>query len=453
MKTTIVTLFITSLALQATGQLFKVEPNKVNSSFSVFCPTLLNNQLVYCSNEAIDSKKSNYSNLFILKGDKSELLNEKFHSKYHDGPASFARNGTFICYSSNIKEDIKEHDLFIGLFFSEFIDSAWSDPVAFEHNSNTFHNAHPALSADGKMLYFSSTRPGGYGASDIYVSIKTDTGWSTPNNLGATINTELNEQFPYLHESGRLYFSTNAGITLGGMDIFSAFKKGENWSFPEALPEPINSKGDDFGIVFNTNQTKGHFSSSRKKGLDQIYDFELQTPAIPDLSDCENMVFDPVCTTFYESGPGQGEQVEHLKYIWKINNKEIGEGMEVDYCFNSPGHYPVDLFVKDLLLNDTITHAAHFNFEVSPKEMPHIEVKYTSSSKNKLILDASKTKLTNFREGHFIWKIKNDYYFGDKIIIDSALKDETVQILLEELNDSKKTTYKCYSTSPAYWLD
>ncbi len=153
----------------------------------------------------------------------------------------------------------------------------WGEPAAIQIGTDSVSVviAHPAISPDGESLYFVSDREGGYGGKDIWVSHKSGDTWGEPENLGSAINTPGNEEFPYVRMDGTLYFSSDTQIGYGGLDIFKATKneKGE-WEIVN-MGEPVNSDGDDFGIVFKGNMEEGMFSSSRgsTKGVDNIYHF------------------------------------------------------------------------------------------------------------------------------------------------------------------------------------
>ena len=138
--------------------------------------------------------------------------------------------------------------------------------------------AHPSLSSDGKVLYFSSDMKGGYGGKDIWFikKIQRDE-WSDPINLGDQINTNGNELFPFIHSDGSLYFSSDGHLGMGGLDIFKAeFDLENNLRSVVNMNSPINSSNDDFGIIFEDDNERGYLSSNRvgSKG-DDIYSFNL----------------------------------------------------------------------------------------------------------------------------------------------------------------------------------
>ncbi len=140
---------------------------------------------------------------------------------------------------------------------------------------------HPSISEDETTLYFSANLPGGYGGRDIWM-IKRDkknAPWNPePINLGPEINTPGNEVFPYIRNNGKLYFSSDYHVGMGGFDIFEATLDPKTGKYKVVnLKYPINSNADDFGIIFEGEAERGYFSSNRKggKGGDDIYMFYL----------------------------------------------------------------------------------------------------------------------------------------------------------------------------------
>ncbi|MEE4213857.1 MAG: hypothetical protein V2I34_02255 [Bacteroidales bacterium] len=135
------------------------------------------------------------------------------------------------------------------IYVSRFSNGRWSPAAKLNDNINTkYWESHACISADGKTLYFTSNRKGSYGGLDIYVSEKDSLGnWGQAVNLGPTINTPFNEESPFIDSSGNiLYFSSRGHYNMGGYDIFSSSKSGENeWSEPVNMGYPLNTTDDD----------------------------------------------------------------------------------------------------------------------------------------------------------------------------------------------------------------
>jgi len=160
------------------------------------------------------------------------------------------------------------------IFVSTLDGYKWSKPVPLGPNINTpFWEGSCSLTSDGKTLYFASERPGGFGGRDIWVSRKqTDGSWGPPKNLGKNINTELDEDAPFIHPDGvTLFFSSEGWNSMGGSDIFySTLNLADStWSIPINLGYPINSPDDDRYYVLNADGSRGYFSSNRKGGYGQ----------------------------------------------------------------------------------------------------------------------------------------------------------------------------------------
>lgn len=161
---------------------------------------------------------------------------------------------------------------------------AWEEPTLINFVIDSFNYGHPALSKDETVMIFSSDLKDslnpGYGGLDLYYSIldKKKKEWGKPVNLGPAINTAEDEAFPFLHYDGTLYFASKGHLGMGGFDIFKATSAGTNkWEKPTNFMYPINSAGDDFAIVFETEHERGYFTSNRAggKGGDDIYSFIL----------------------------------------------------------------------------------------------------------------------------------------------------------------------------------
>lgn len=163
------------------------------------------------------------------------------------------------------------------------------EPLSFAGGEgNTWNYGHPTLGDKDKVMYFSSDRPGGYGdtgalelTKDIWMVtfVRRGRTWSEPINLGPNVNTDGNEMFPYLHTDGYLYFSSDGHPGIGSLDIFETFKDGEgptDWAVPTNMKSPINSQGDDFGIIMDATKESGFFTSNRNKSQDDIYEFSME---------------------------------------------------------------------------------------------------------------------------------------------------------------------------------
>lgn len=163
------------------------------------------------------------------------------------------------------------------IWVSSRSDAAWSEPRLTDLIDDTLYNyAHPAVSPDGRWLYFVSDRPGSMGQTDIWRIAMNESG-AYPENLGPTINTPGREMFPTVRTDSLLYFASDGHAGLGGLDIFRARLTPEGVWDVTNMGVPVNSEADDFGITFLPGAEAGFFSSNRgdARGYDHIYSFEL----------------------------------------------------------------------------------------------------------------------------------------------------------------------------------
>jgi tetratricopeptide (TPR) repeat protein len=172
------------------------------------------------------------------------------------------------------------------IYFSYISDGKWSEPVNIGPPVNTSNwESTPSISADGRILFFSSSRPGGFGGKDLWYTMINDRNeWSIPVNLGKLINTSGDEMSPFIHFDGKtLYFASDGRIGMGGFDIYYTRKINDStWSEPQNLGYPINTYNDEMGLIIESGGKKAYFSAKREKanGKDIFY-FDLYESARP----------------------------------------------------------------------------------------------------------------------------------------------------------------------------
>lgn len=212
------------------------------------------------------------------KNDSTEEKGGKTNAEM--GVCSFSRDGRMMFFTYS--KPINGKDLGAKIYSSERASGEWSEAQEvklFADSSITV--GHPALNNTGDTLYFVSDAPGGVGGKDIWFAELEGDEWINPQPLGPGINTTADEMYPYVHEDGTLYFSSNGQPGYGGLDIFKAtrdttYKDSVVWVVFN-MGAPFNGIGDDFGITFAGNTQNGFFSSNKgdKKGFDKIYQFWL----------------------------------------------------------------------------------------------------------------------------------------------------------------------------------
>lgn len=263
---------------------------------SMFGPTHYKGGIIFAGETEITSAAStnpwtgySFLDMFYVEKDGSgnwdiaEAFSEELNGKFHDGPATFNAAQDMIVYTRSAMKNEKkqlvneDNENQFYLYTSKMVDGAWTEPTELPFNSMEYSVGHPALTPDGKTLYFSSDMPGGYGGSDIYKSTFDGTTWTTPINVGKTINTEGNEAFPYIAKDGKMYFASEGHQTLGGLDVFVTENRGGVWTNPVNLAYPLNSSQDDFALIVDEGDTTGYVSSNRS-GVDMIYEYAKIPP-------------------------------------------------------------------------------------------------------------------------------------------------------------------------------
>lgn len=284
-------------AIREAGSAYTVKLDKnFSSSRADYCPAFSdrNGSAVYFSstrNSGTGGQMSGITgtkpgDIYCLKKDEKghwkspEAAEGELNSEWDEGAACFTEDGNTM-YFTVCRSD-PQYPRMAEIWTSTRNDAKWGKPQALKITADTLSSyAHPALSPDGKWLYFVSDMPGGYGGYDLWrASVVGGHGVGAVENLGPEINTPGNEMFPAFRPSGELYFSSDGREpSLGGLDLYRAKEDTltKHWEVLH-LPYPMNSNGDDFGITFEGLHNRGFFSSNRAsagRGWDKIYSFSF----------------------------------------------------------------------------------------------------------------------------------------------------------------------------------
>ncbi len=201
----------------------------------------------------------------------------------------------------------------------------WQNIKELPFNSVDYSVGHPSVSKDGKLLYFVSDMPGSIGATDIFVvDILEDenqdseyAGYSKPRNLGSKVNTAGREMFPYITDTS-IYFSSDGHLGLGALDVFESKIIDNSFTKPLNLGAPLNSELDDFGFIVKEEVNKGFVCSNRLlgKGDDDIYSF-VRLPE-PETPPCDQLIKGYVSNTI------TGERIDNVKMtLYSLDGKEL----------------------------------------------------------------------------------------------------------------------------------
>ena len=195
----------------------------------------------------------------------AKLIEGSVNTSGHDACVGLSPDGnTLFLFRSN------ENGVGGDLYESLFVNDNWTTPVRMSENINGALSIEPSasISLDGRTLYFSSNREGGFGGFDLYRVIKLPNGeWSLPLNLGAGVNTIFDDDAPFIHANGKsLYYSSKGFENMGGYDIFKSESKDGIFQSPTNLGYPTNSTKDDIYFTISANEQHGYYSSDKKGG-------------------------------------------------------------------------------------------------------------------------------------------------------------------------------------------
>jgi len=264
--------------------LAKVVPqNKINSSQSDYAPAWFKDKLVFSSARPGKRKSKNprtgqyYADLYQASyNQKSGVwegaagLSDAINGKRAEGSFVYDPNSR-TAYFTRCYENKKPCRLMKARLEKG---GTWIAPEALDFGGS-FSTGHPALSDDGKTLYFVSDREGGYGQKDVWKIRKLgEEEWSVPVNLGPEVNSSYDELFPHLAFDSLLFFASDRPESAGGLDIFVSQRNGDSFEKPRRLSFPFNSLRDDFAMIVDGEN--GLFSSNRnnEKGSDDLFAFE-----------------------------------------------------------------------------------------------------------------------------------------------------------------------------------
>jgi outer membrane protein OmpA-like peptidoglycan-associated protein/tetratricopeptide (TPR) repeat protein len=278
---------------------YDIELFDYNSKYSDFAPAFYKEGLIFSSDRDTGNlaryrhtwNSKDFLDIYKVNADSSSnnrvVKMNMLNSRLHESTSVATRDGTTIYFTRNNFVDGKsrkdeEGVVRLKIFRINREDGEWSALEELPFNSDSYSVAHPALSPDEKTLFFAADMADSKGASDIYkVSINEDGTFGSPVNVGAPVNTEARETFPFVSSENILYFSSDGHPGLGGLDIFATKIDYEDFSNPVLnVGEPVNSNRDDFSYIINEENKRGYFASNRADGMgaDDIYGFMETRP-------------------------------------------------------------------------------------------------------------------------------------------------------------------------------
>ena len=215
-----------------------------------------------------------------------QALSYPFNLESNEGGASITIDNKILYYTKCIRDNKGYNNC--DIYYVNRENGAWSNVQEFPKNISKIDSweSQPTVSSDGKTILFSSDRSGGYGKMDLYEISKVNDTWTSPKNLGSTINSNENEKSPYLHTDGKtLFFASTNFPSLGGFDIFYSRKDSlGNWQKPINIGYPINTVADEISLFVSTDGNQAYFASNNLNGIGgwDIYSFGLYEGAKPE---------------------------------------------------------------------------------------------------------------------------------------------------------------------------
>jgi len=427
--------FLSQEALAQQQGIFQVKRMNFNSGFyNEISPAIVKDKIIFCSDRRFSGILDRtawggyrlYNFYQAARKDttdfmKPEVLESSRSFLFNNGPFCFSSDGGTIYFTSEIetsaltrKKDFKNH---LGLFYAPYYGDKIGPISPFRFNDSRYDLGQPSLSSDGKFLFFASDMPGGAGGSDIYSCELVNGEWSVPVNLGPGVNTSANENYPYFHPSGKLYFASNRKGGIGNLDLYFTAKGEGIWQAPTLLPEPINSLADDFSIVADDNLQKGYFASNRGSS-DDIYQF---TSSMKRLVSCDSIQENSYCYRFTEEIAAKSDSIP-FRYIWSFGDGTRDSGIVVEHCYPGPGTYTLQLDAVNLITEEIIFNQKTEIVDVTDIEQPYISSPDTVIAGRTLQLSADKTNLPGWTIGQYYWS------FGDETVSSGKNVDKTFRV-------------------------
>jgi len=350
------------------------------------------------------------------------ILGESINTNGHEATVYFAPSGDLLLLYKDLGDDQAG-----GIYESKLKGDKWTKPKLLKSTVNSeAWETHASISANGRMMAFTSDRKGGFGGRDIWITKKLPNGeWGEPMNAGPTVNTEYEEESPYLHPDGKtMYFSSQAHKTIGGFDIYSVELYPEGtWSEPKNMGYPLNTTGDDVFFAPTTDGKRAYFSSYREggKGDQDIYVMDLNFMEEKSLTIYKglahdvngNVVKNLVITVF-------DEETDDLFGIYSPN-PITGKFMFI----LRPGHtYEIEYELNGIVQSEKITVADGGGTE----EVGRLIV----SEKDKISINAKDAKDIDIQEMARIKEAQNLEVIEVNVILNAAVEDSTVETQVKD---------------------
>lgn len=357
--------------------------DSINSEFSEYWPSLSvdEQKLMFTVMLPVDSEEGTLpmrmqEDFFFSTRTENQWESRKsagnpLNTPDNEGAHTMTADGRNLYFTACNRRDGKG---MCDLYHSIWKDGNWSKPTNLGSPVNSrFSEKHPSVSADGRRLYFSSTRPGGLGSYDIWMSEKNGESWSEPVNLGDSVNTSGLEQSPFIHPDQKsLYFSSTGWPGMGQGDLFlTKYLSSGEWSQPTNLGYPINTYNDEMGLTVNARGNRAYFASDRGEGTDtDLFTFELPVETRP------------VLVSYMKGRVYDSQNMKGLKAVMQLIDLETEEAVMELESQDGNGNYLISLPTdRDYALNVArdgyLFYSGHFTFsgihsatDPQPRDIP-----------------------------------------------------------------------------------
>ncbi len=309
------------------------------------------------------------------------------------------------------------------LWYSVLDNGGFTKPVLFNENINfSNYQPHGVFSKDGKTFIFSSNDKDGKGGLDLYQSKNENGVWGKATALSDVINTKENEDSPFLSENGDvLYFSSKGHQGFGAYDIFKSIKEDGKWSKPINLGMPINSPADDIYLSINKAENKGYLSSNRFGGKGAMDIYYLEDFAQPTF-DCDLYVNTPFTVTFDLSN-SLDPRSSALDFKWNFDNGIYKYGTVVKHSFKYPGVYNVALDIIDKESGKIEQREQMEEIRIENVDFVGVKMDKIGEVNKEQHLDASVTNLKGKEIRNCFWKINEKVLTADTLIVDTVFSE------------------------------
>jgi hypothetical protein len=403
---------------------FETRSMSFNSSvFNDISPVIVKDGLLFCSDKRVSGITNKISfdgkrlfNIYYVERKdtsndwgKPQLVKDVVNPLLFYGPLCLAPDGKTVYFTSGLlspkeaKKNSKKNPP-MGIFIGELSGTDVVNVKPFEYNNQNYSVLQPSISKNGKYLFFVSDMPGGQGNSDIWFCEFINNKWSTPVNPGSGVNTSSKENYPYMHSSGRLYFSSNRPGGMGGSDIYYTLLNFGSWEAPVALQADINSPSDDFAFVAEEDLQSGFFTSQRNRGNDDIFSFSSK---IIRKAKCDSLQYNNYCYEFVELNAVRFDTIP-FRYQWNFGDGAMAEGVSAEHCYEGPGTYIVRLDVVNLITKEVQKNEKTYKLEIKDIVQPFISAPDICSAGKEFKLNADSTNLPGWNIAQYYWNFDDE---------------------------------------------